>query len=176
VNTEYQFAFLGQVIRCKTGYLRELREIIERRGANRVLEWGSGLTTMMLAEMGCHVTSIDHDDAYQRAVKGAISPDHVINVEWACCDLDGDRRSERDRGLTYSTYPLSRRSDVLWDLIIIDGRRRLECALVAAKVSDPGTVILLHDWRRERYRLARELFSVKEEGHWLVMRKKAGVL
>ena len=52
-----------------------------------------------------------------------------------------------------------------FDMIFIDGRRRVECAIVAKQVISPGGVIMLHDKNRENYmRPLRPHIKIIEEG------------
>ena len=72
----------------------------------------------------------------------------------------------------YATLPMTLLRG--WDLIVIDGRRRLECALVANVVAFPDTLIALHDYRRERYALVRTILDVVEDlPEYRLMRKRS---
>lgn len=79
-----------------------------------------------------------------------------------CIDLMGPKASDRDPELNFATFPLS--LDAQFDMIFIDGRRRMECALTAAQLCRPDTVVALHDYRRARYQGVRLLFDIVEDG------------
>jgi hypothetical protein len=51
-----------------------------------------------------------------------------------------------------------------FDFIFIDGRRRLECALVASLLCHPDTVVVLHDYRRSRYQPVKVIYDIVEDG------------
>jgi hypothetical protein len=90
-------------------------------------------------------------------------------------DLIGPKLSDRDPELNYAMLPLG------WgrkfDFIYIDGRRRMECAMVATLVSHSGTIVILHDYRRARYQSVRLLFDIIEDGpQFRVMRPSDIVL
>lgn len=60
----------------------------------------------------------------------------------------------------YSYYPL--KHDLCPDLVFIDGRRRVECLLTAAKICGLSDVVLLHDCWRPAYRRGLDVFRLVE--------------
>jgi hypothetical protein len=88
-----------------------------------------------------------------------------------CIDLTGPTTNDRDQGYNYATFPLSLGRK--FDIIFIDGRRRMECALTAAQLCHNDTIVFLHDYRRQRYQSIRMLFDIVEDGtQFRVMRLK----
>ncbi|HEY1474182.1 MAG TPA: hypothetical protein VGF53_08880 [Pseudolabrys sp.] len=86
-------------------------------------------------------------------------------------DLMGPKLSDRDPELNYATLPVGLGRS--FDFIYIDGRRRLECALIATQVCAPDGIVVLHDYRRRRYDSVRLLYDILEEGsQFRVMRQK----
>jgi hypothetical protein len=158
-------------------YLSELDRLIRLfvpREHGAVLEWGIGNSTLFLldnhARYGVRrLVSIDHDRAYFDAVLAQLP--HWPGFHPLCCDLMGPKLSDRDPEPNYATVPLT--LGHRFDLIYIDGRRRLECALVAVQLCNPAGVVLMHDYRRRRYDSVRVLYDVLEEGsQFRVMRPK----
>jgi hypothetical protein len=155
----------------------ELVELIERFApmASRFLEWGSGESTRALCAIASRrpdpmVLSIDNEDAYQRSVAASLPLYSFLHFR--CLDLQGPSESQDDQGASYSSYPYL--IGLEFDVALIDGRRRSECALTAAQVVAEGGVILVHDWRRARYRNIRALFDTLFEGEqFLVLRPRA---
>lgn len=139
------------------------------------LEWGMGNTTLFLAENRetyglSSLVSIDHDRDYLERVVAQLPvwqgflPLHA--------DLMGPKLSNRDPEPNYATLALTLQRR--FDLIYIDGRRRLECALVATQICTPDGVVVLHDYRRRRYDLVKILYDIVDEGsQFRVMRPKA---
>lgn len=161
--------------------LSELRQIAEAAGDGdrlHVLEWGSGFSTLLLAEVvqekpgGGSLVSIDHTPGWQAAVWQSLpSHERVVPV---MADLEGSL-DPQSQSTSYSTIPLDlvRRDPTRWpwDLIVIDGRRRMECALTAALVAVPKTVVILHDYRRLRYQHIGHFLQVVKDGlHYRQMR------
>ena len=144
-------------------YLRELREIASTycTGTGNILEWGSGISTLMLADfleekgMGTLVT-LDDNLGYLKAVCSALETSRRVQALFL--DTVGPQESQADEGLNYSTVPLSLRRE--YDLIFIDGRRRVECALVSAMLSGEKTIVVIHDYRRARYQPVQMLFDI----------------
>jgi hypothetical protein len=158
-------------------YLSELDRVIRayvRPAEKNFLEWGMGHTTLFLAENRAAygltgLVSIDHDrDYFQRVVAQLPAWPGFTPL---CADLMGPKMSDRDPEPNYATLPLSLRRR--FDLVYIDGRRRLECALVATQVCAADGVVVLHDYRRRRYDMVRLLYDIVEDGsQFRVMRPK----
>ena len=139
-----------------------LREYAPRKTGS-ILEWGSGLTTLiaqsMLDEIGARqLTSIENDKEFCDSMAGRVSDPRVRLV---LRDLTGATAGQDDVGDNYTTYPLH--ACETFDLVFIDGRRRLECAYVAALVGHEDTVVFMHDFRRSRYQAILGLYEIAEE-------------
>ncbi len=158
-------------------YLSEYRRILltyVRPVTHQYLEWGAGNTSLAIAEMRRELNverlvSIDDNPDYLDAVRQQLSTWNGFEAH--CMDLRGPKASDRDPQPNYATLPLT--WDRVFDFIYIDGRRRLECALVAAIISRPHTIVALHDYRRARYQPVKALFDVIEDGsQFRVMRAR----
>lgn len=156
-------------------FRRILREYVPSSAKN-YLEWGAGYTTKMVIE---HIgerdvdmfVTIDNNSSYLRdVVKDLTSPYlHPVPIS-----VDGPCRSDRDKGYNYSSYPLSLNRK--FDFIFIDGRRRVECAFVSSLVCHDDTVVVMHDYRRERYQSVRALYDVIEDGvQFRVMKRRKNI-
>jgi hypothetical protein len=104
--------------------------------------------------------SIDHAPDYFSALTQTLP--RWEGFHSFCIDLRGPKQSDRDPELNFATYPLS--FDTSFDIIFIDGRRRMECALTAAQLCRADTIVMLHDYRRARYQGVRVLFDIVEDG------------
>lgn len=164
------------------GRLDELHGLVKRAGTPErvsILEWGSGLSTILLSgEMKKRpdgfLLTIDHQAGWQRATLDACDKDDRIRAVVAT--LEGGKEPWCNYEVTYSTVPLHLHrlgiEEHSWDLIVIDGRRRMECALAACLVSGPDTLIALHDHQRLRYQHVRDICDVQTIGHYLVLKSK----
>lgn len=179
---EYSFDFNGQKVRpdkFKDDFLPQLESIVDRfvpRPANSFLEWGSGISTILLAKLAAQrqgqLVTIDEQRDYQLAVLEKIPARECVQSYVA--DLMGPKLSQEDVGLNYSTLPLA--LDKTFDFILIDGRRRMECAFVALMIAHRDTIVALHDYRRTRYQLALALFDLIEDGDQFRVLKPKGDL
>jgi hypothetical protein len=149
-------------------YLSELRRVLFQYGrpqTRNYLEWGAGNTTLAIATMRHQLglerlDTIDDNADYLAAIREQVPP--WPGFEAHAADLIGPKLSDRDPELNYATLPLSWGRQ--FDFIYIDGRRRMECAMVASPFGHPGTVVILHDYRRARYQSVRLLFDIVEDG------------
>ena len=150
-------------------YLFEYCQILEKylsgQSAPRILEWGSGFTTLASVltldrlSTDYRIFTLDDNQWYQNDVARAVyAKDRIV---FTYDQLTGPGRSQRDPELNYSTRPLE--SGQTFDFIFIDGRRRVECAYIASLVADENTIIVAHDFRRGRYQAMLGLYEVIEE-------------
>ena len=114
-----------------------------------VFEFGSGNSTIYYAQRAQKVVSVEHDRAWFEKIS-AVTP---ANSEMIFCELqaNGD----------YSKMPESLGSK--FDIIIVDGRDRVNCCYHSlAALTDVG-VVVLDDSEREHYAAAISFF--KKEGY-----------
>jgi len=183
MTEEFGFVFQGKAVdarKFKPVYISEFRRVLETyaaSGVRSILEWGSGLTTQMLAEHASSLAefelllTIDSNAPYQEAVFAA--RERPAFLQMAALDLVGPQSLAPE--LPYSTYPLGLGRK--FDLIFIDGRRRMECAFIATLLCHDKTVIVVHDYRRLRYQPILALFDLVEDGReFRVLRPRPSVL
>lgn len=122
-----------------------LRRVLEERRPKRVLEWGAGGSTLYWPARFPEIDwwSVEHNPDYARALKGK-TPPSVTLLE-----------------LAFPAYHELKAQDVggLFDLIIVDGRRRVRCLDIARDLLAPDGVCLLHDAGRARYAPARDYYQ-----------------
>ena len=177
ISLEHQ----GQIIAADVygaNYLQQYGDIINkfkpRRPELSMLEWGSGLTSLFVDRnkdiFGIkYFLSVEHDQSYANSVRCALrSPtSNLVHV-----DLNGPCQNQFDTGLNYSTYPIANWPS--FDLIFIDGRRRMECAMMALLAGPGDQTVIMHDYRRNRYQPILAFYDVLEDGdQFRVMRPKS---
>lgn len=114
-----------------------IKDVINTHGLKRVLEWGSGASTLWFSE-NCEIDSwlaIEHDRPYYDYLKPKLND--KVDLVLAEDDVND-----------YTCVPGE------FDLIIIDGIYRAECLQKAFKMlsSHPQARILLHDSGRKEYK------------------------
>jgi hypothetical protein len=104
-------------------------ELLEERvEALRVFEWGSGGSTRWWRALGCEVVSCEHNAAWAAKQPGVV-------------------HRPLDTG-----YVEEIRAHGAFDLVLVDGRRRVECLAEAVRRLTPRGVIVLDNCDRDRYR------------------------
>jgi len=128
-------------------------------GRARVFEFGSGASTVWLARRSAEVHSVEHDESYARIMRRVLVEADAMDM----VDLHEvpptrsahpQVRSGRpgDDGLDFAGYV-----DTLaqvggsFDVICVDGRARVDCALAALKHLAPEGILVWDDSQRPRY-------------------------
>lgn len=138
----------------------EVQEFLSQRPQARVFEWGSGSSTVWLAQRSESVTSIESDASWAQRVSASV-PGHVaiLTPTIPLARRDTKVRSKRwgYRSLDFSAYVSA--IDALpgdFDLIVIDGRAREACfARALPRLAEGGTIVF-DNTNRRRYRRALE--------------------
>jgi len=116
--------------------------------SQHIFEYGSGSSTIFYAERAGKVTSVEHDKGWFDKVKGT-SP---ANAEMIFCELHKDGEYARKATLLNQQF----------DIIIVDGRDRVNCCKYSLAALSPEGVVILDDSEREAYEPASML--LKENG------------
>jgi precorrin-6B methylase 2 len=110
-----------------------------------IFEFGSGSSTLFYAKYVKRVVSVEHDEAwYHKIVKNKAQ-----NAEMIFSKLEpGGEYSKKASTL-----------GELFDIIIVDGRDRVNCCMNSVVALTPGGVIVLDDSERQEYDKARVFFK-----------------
>lgn len=103
-----------------------------------VFEYGSGNSTLWWADKVAYVTSCEHDEEWSESVKKRIQP----NVEYIHCELE--------YGGEYSK--VIRRYKDMFDVVVIDGRDRVNCAKNSLDALRKDGVIVWDNSDRDIYK------------------------
>ncbi len=138
-------------------------ELLE--GATVVLEFGSGGSTILAAEQpNLQITSVDSDVSWFNKLR-EFAPVKAAKAEGRLRFVAIDLGPTKKWG-----YPIDQRAIERWpmyseapwsalqtapDLILIDGRFRMACALEAARRALKDATIAIHDFQRSHYQIAR---------------------
>lgn len=137
----------------------EVGEFLAGREHTRVLEWGSGASTLWLSRRASEVTAIEHDPSWGAGV-AAMVPSHVrVLVEEPVWSDSPAVPSAKPgfAGLDFAAYVEAvRELEGEFDLIVIDGRARGACLVEALPRLASGGLIVFDNVDRERYRTALE--------------------
>jgi SAM-dependent methyltransferase len=116
--------------------------------AHSVFEFGSGNSTYFYAKYAGKVVSVEHDqDWYNKIINTKPENAEMIFTE---LKTDGD----------YCRMPV--KLGTKFDVIIVDGRDRVNCCKQAVDALTPGGVVVLDDSERDFY--SEALIFLKEKG------------
>jgi len=105
-----------------------------------LFEYGSGFSTQFYASLVKQVISIEYDEYWLNRLKQQLPQNAEIHHKNA--DIDGDYC----RAIT--------NFDQQFDIVIIDGRDRVNCIKQSIDKLSPTGVIILDDSERDRYKAA----------------------
>ncbi|MGB3560397.1 MAG: glycosyltransferase family 92 protein [Geitlerinemataceae cyanobacterium] len=119
-----------------------LNSLLEQKPSLKVLEFGSGASTVWLSKFTSNLVSIEHHPDWYDKVQSTLAEDST------CQSVD-----LRLIPLPYYSV-CDDFSDEYFDLVIVDGRDRIKCLEAAIRILKPGGVLMLDDAQRERYEKA----------------------
>jgi predicted O-methyltransferase YrrM len=110
-----------------------------------VFEWGSGESTLEIAGLVKRIVSVEHNETWYNTVKSTITdnielhhvPQTVLHVDLT----DGTYEQYESYVNFIKNY---KKGD--FDVILIDGRARLYCAMAAISVCTEDTLVFIHDF------------------------------
>lgn len=122
---------------------------------SRVLEWGSGTSSRFFSERAGSTVSIEHDPVWAQRL-GRLQ-NHILHV----VESIGGSWYRDDAEESYSAKALELGS---FDLVLIDGLARVDCARVAQEVVSATGFIVLDDLHDPHLADARAHLSATMEG------------
>jgi hypothetical protein len=132
--------------------------LADRDGKARVFEYGSGASTLWLARRAGEVHSVEHHPGFAQflaeRVAGCSNVDlqHVPARPAGAVTLAPSRRLGH-RNLEFIDYVQAIDGvDGEFDVVVIDGRARIECFLRAVPRLAPDGMIVFDNYDRRRYR------------------------
>ncbi|TMU57496.1 class I SAM-dependent methyltransferase [Flagellimonas algicola] len=113
---------------------------LEKRihGEMSIFEYGSGNSTLWFAKKGCTLVSVEHDENWYRQMQ--LRLDSTPKIEYLWRDLESKAYSQEI--LNYSRA---------FDIIVLDGRDRVNCCLNALNSLKEDGVIIWDNSDREEY-------------------------
>lgn len=122
------------------------------KNTDRVLEYGSGESTIQISKKCKSIVSIEHQKGwYDMNVNKLPSNCELILREPNLPYVEGGHCGTYDEFKSYIEAPIDKGP---FDIIFIDGRARVSCASICEKISHDNTIIFIHDFHREEYQEA----------------------
>ena len=124
----------------------------------QVFEYGGGGSTLWLEDRGATVTVAEHDEEWHRQLGNRLAPNTTLLF------LPPSVSGAITSGVTSGYFDryvaaIDGQQDDSLDLVIVDGRARVECASRAMPKVRPGGLLLLDDTDRARYLPAVEMLA-----------------
>lgn len=126
-----------------------------------VLEWGSGGSSIFIAQRVKELHSIESDLFWFNEVKAKL-PDNSFIYHVA---KNSEEAPGHDGTLAnyYNYVNYANSINKKFDVIFIDGRARVECAKVAVNLLKKDGVILMHDYAHPKEQYRRREYEVVEK-------------
>jgi predicted O-methyltransferase YrrM len=109
---------------------------------HRVFEFGCGNSTLWWANRCESVHSVEHDEAWHRKLQAQVPLN--VRLEFMALEYDGQYSKAANQGPPY-------------DIIVVDGRDRVNCVRNAVEALTEQGVLVLDNSEREEYAAACEL-------------------
>lgn len=142
--------------------------------SNFYLEFGSGGSTILAARASCRTITIESDRRFANAVDAALAPGHKVKIIHADIGIVRSwghplfQRKSKKRLERWATYTQVAEQEISGygefpDLVLIDGRFRLACALEVAswaRARSATTTIMFDDYfGRPYYHLVEDFIG-----------------
>lgn len=132
-------------------------------------EYGSGFSTLFFAKRLKHITSIEHDPAWHGLVSQKFKALGITNVDYKLIPRQQKNEGSIDGYSFYADYQLTPKDFQIrteyanyfsaiatfpnehFDFIMVDGRARVECCLMAIPKLKKGGIFVLDNSDRARY-------------------------
>lgn len=136
----YEDFFADEEEAINPWWVKEAADLVKSRLSKNmtVFEWGSGNSTLFMAQYAGHVVSIEHNLMWYQRMQEIIPS----NVRLEFCELMyGGEYCQKIR-----------REDEKFDIVVIDGRDRVRCVQNAVEFIKEDGIIIWDDTHREEYR------------------------
>jgi len=141
----------------------------------RILEWGSGASTLFFARRVKEVVTIEHDPEWHAQVEAMLAERLITNCRCmlvppepvaALDDRGGDvgryvsQRAEY-HGLQFRRYVHAAEAlaEALFDVVVVDGRARTACLDLAPRLLAANGAVVFDNSDRSRYQEALDSFG-----------------
>lgn len=114
---------------------------------HKVLEYGSGGSTLEIAGKAASVVSIEHHLGWFEKTKSHAPGNVTILFHPPVSEPENGADGTKEQFLDYVEAPLKIVQEKgPFDIIFIDGRARVSCAELCEKLGHPGTLVFIHDY------------------------------
>lgn len=130
--------YIGMIPWLTSESIKFLEDFFIHHHSARMLEFGSGNSTVWFAQRGAFVTSIEHDIRWYTQVQQLCIQKKITNV-----DL---RLIQHNYASICATFESN-----TFDIILVDGKDRIRCVEESMRLVKPGGILMLDDAERPSY-------------------------
>jgi hypothetical protein len=138
----------------------------EYKKANCILEFGSGGSTVYASDIGKKVFSVESNKKWVSNLKSLVNDNvkiHHVDIG-ETIGLGYPKDNSKQTNWPLYTCSVWERDDFEHpDLILIDGRFRVACFLMASIKIKQRTKILFDDFNRNEYHIVKRYFQLKKQ-------------
>lgn len=128
---------------------------------SKVLEYGSGISTIEIAKKCGSILSMEHQEVWYDKNKSLLPNNSQIVLKKPDLPyIEGNHCGTYEEFKSYIEYPIDKGP---FDIILIDGRARVSCASICHKMAHNDTIIFVHDFHREEYKKILEYLHLIEQ-------------
>lgn len=132
----------------------------------KVFEWGTGNSTLYFLNKVEYICSVEHDKNWYNSVLGKLTDLDFNNYDYKLVEPEKNGEGYRSHageftGQSFKKYchEIDSYPDNYFDLIVVDGRARFDCARLAMNKVKDGGYIVLDNAERAQYAQIHELFK-----------------
>lgn len=151
---------------------QEIQTILKYLDTSKImLEYGCGGSTLFFPEYVKEYYSIEHNKNWYHKIYPQISnnvslfyvdknsdtpeSERIFATNWDDLDLSSRSKDYKD----YISYPF--KINLKFDIVLIDGRARPECAKFILSYLNEEAYVIVHDyWPRQKYHLILEKYEI----------------
>lgn len=126
----------------------------------KVLEYGSGYSTIEIANRCKTIVSVEHQENWYKDISKK-KPNNCTLI-YSAPDLDYTEGGDDGSYEEFYTYVNSPLNYAPFDVILIDGRARVSCASICNLLGNENTIVFIHDFFRPEYKKALEFLELLE--------------
>jgi predicted O-methyltransferase YrrM len=123
-----------------------------------VLEYGSGSSTFQIAALCKRIVSVEHQPQWYNILLDNLPAncDALLRTPNEKYEEGGVDDGSYEQFKNYVDAPIK---FAPFDIIFIDGRARVACASICKSLGHKDTIIFIHDYNREQYKIAEEYLT-----------------
>ena len=120
---------------------------------HKVFEWGGGGSTVFFLKKGCALTTIESNEGWRDQLRAGIDSEN--STRWDLRFVPADSSNAPGQ----QDYINSVSSGGPWDVVLVDGWNRPECAARAREWVRPGGILVFDNTDKPKYSSVPELFA-----------------